>query len=361
MLFDSALRRELAGSFSATLVALLTVVVTITLIRVVGDASRSVFNPADVLVIMAFTVLADAPTILSLSMFIAVTAVVTRMYRDSEMVIWLGTGKSPLDLVLPVLRFAWPVLLAIVVLATIVLPWAFGRIEDLRDRFEKRGEIARFEPGKFQESPSGDQVFFIETDGRQQASGRNVFLLSQSGDTEMVAAAQSGRLEIIDDTKYLVLDNGQRLQRAVTGSALSLASFERMGIRLSGGDSSARNYNPTNALGTMTLLSSPSRNNQAELVWRAGMVLAAVNLLLLALAAAGANPRVGSSTNFGFALLAFVVYFNALILAKNAVETGQYTLTEVVLGLHGTVFLASVVWLMLRSGLRLQNLWGSVR
>jgi len=90
-------------------------------------------------------------------------------------------------------------------------------------------------------------------------------------------------------------------------------------------------------------------------------VLAAVNLLLLALAAAGANPRVGSSTNFGFALLAFVVYFNALILAKNAVETGQYSLTQALLGLHGTVFLASAVWLLLRSGLRLQSLWSSAR
>ena len=99
MLFDSSLRRELAGSFSATLVALVTIVVTITLIRVVGDASRSIFSPADVLVIMAFTVLSDAPTILSLSMFIAVTAVITRMYRDSEMVIWLGTGKNPVGLV----------------------------------------------------------------------------------------------------------------------------------------------------------------------------------------------------------------------------------------------------------------------
>ena len=139
MLFDSALRRELAGSFSATLVALLTVVVTITLIRVVGDASRSVFNPADVLVIMAFTVLADAPTILSLSMFIAVTAVVTRMYRDSEMVIWLGTGKSPLDLVRPVLRFAWPVLLAIVVLATIVFAFC-GTDDGIRNFFNRIGQ-----------------------------------------------------------------------------------------------------------------------------------------------------------------------------------------------------------------------------
>lgn len=348
MLFDSSLRRELAGSFSATLVALVTVVVTITLIRVVGDASRNIFSPADVLVIMAFTVLADAPTILSLSMFIAVTAVITRMYRDSEMVIWLGTGISPLGLLRPVLRFAWPVLLAIAVLASLVLPWAYGRIEDLRDRFEKRGEIARFEPGKFQESPGGDQVFFIETDGRKQASGRNVFLFSRKADMETIAAAQSGHVELIGDTRYLVLENGQRLQ--TSASALSLASFERMGIRLSGGDTSARGYTPTNALSTATLLTEPSTSNRAELVWRAGMLLAAFNLLLVALAAAGANPRVGDSANFGFALLAFVVYFNALILAKNAVENGSYSALQVMVGLHGSIFALSLLWLLARSG-----------
>lgn len=361
MLFDSSLRRELAGSFSATLVALVTIVVTITLIRVVGDASRSIFSPADVLVIMAFTVLSDAPTILSLSMFIAVTAVITRMYRDSEMVIWLGTGKNPIGLVKPVLLFAWPVLLTILVLATLVLPWSYGRIEDLRDKFEKRGEIARFEPGKFQESPNGDQVFFIETDGRKEASGKHVFLLSRSGDSEMVAAAKSGRLEEVDGTKYLVLDHGQRLQYANSNNALSLATFEKMGIRLSGGDTSARNYAPTNSLTTLYLLSDPTPRNQAELVWRGGLVVAAINLLLLAVAAAGANPRVGSSTNFGFALLAFVVYFNGLILAKNGVETGQYSALEVVTGLHGTVLVGCVTWLLLRSSTWLRPRWSIAR
>ena len=294
-------------------------------------------------------------------MFIAVTAVITRMYRDSEMVIWLGTGKNPIGLVKPVLLFAWPVLLTILVLATLVLPWSYGRIEDLRDKFEKRGEIARFEPGKFQESSNGDQVFFIETDGRKEASGKNVFLLSRSGDSEMVAAAKSGRLEEVDGTKYLVLDHGQRLQYANSNNALSLATFEKMGIRLSGGDTSARNYAPTNSLTTLYLLSDPTPRNQGELVWRGGLVVAAINLLLLAVAAAGANPRVGSSTNFGFALLAFVVYFNCLILAKNGVETGQYSALEVVAGLHGTVLVSCVAWLLLRSSTWLRPRWSIAR
>jgi lipopolysaccharide export system permease protein len=361
MLFDSSLRRELAGSFSATLVALITVVVTVTLIRVIGDASRNIFSPADVLVIMAFTVLSDAPTILSLSMFIAVTSVITRMYRESEMVIWLGTGISPVGLVKPVLLFAWPVLLTILVLATLVLPWSYGRIEDLRDKFEKRGELARFEPGKFQEFSNGNQVFFIETDGRKETSGRNVFLLNRSGDSEMIAASQSGHLEEVDGSKYMVLDHGQRLQHSSSNDALSLATFEKMGIRLNGGDKSARNYAPTNSLTTLHLLADPSPRNQGELVWRGGLVVAAINLLLLALAAAGANPRVGSSTNFGAALLAFVVYFNCLILAKNGVETGQYSPLEVVTGLHGTVFISCLAWLLLRSGNLRRPLWRGSR
>jgi len=361
MLFDSSLRRELAGSFSATLVALVTIVVTITLIRVVGDASRNVFSPADVLVIMAFTVLSDAPTILSLSMFIAVTAVITRMYRDSEMVIWLGTGKNPIGLIRPVFMFAWPILLTILVLATLVLPWSYGRIEDLRDKFEKRGEIARFEPGKFQESPNGDQVFFIESDGRKEASGRNVFMVSRSGDSEMVAAAKSWHLEQIDGTKYLVLDHGQRLQHANSNNALSLSTFEQMGIRVSGGDTSARNYAPTNSLTTLQLLADLNPRHLGELVWRGGMVIAAINLLLVALAAAGANPRVGSNANFGFALLAFVVYFNGLILAKNGVETSQYSVLEVMAGLHGTVFALSMAWLLLRSGTWQRPFWSGAR
>jgi lipopolysaccharide export system permease protein len=91
------------------------------------------------------------------------------------------------------------------------------------------------------------------------------------------------------------------------------------------------------------------------------MVVAAINLLLLALAAAGANPRVGSSTNFGFALLAFVVYFNCLILAKNGVETGQYTVLEVVTGLHGTVFVGCMAWLLLRSSTWRRPRWSSAR
>ena len=84
MLFHSSIRKELARSFGATIVVLITVVMTMTLIRTLGEAGRGVFNPSDVMIIMGYTVLSNMPPILSLCLFIAVLSVLTRMFEDAS-------------------------------------------------------------------------------------------------------------------------------------------------------------------------------------------------------------------------------------------------------------------------------------
>ena len=63
MLFDSSIRKELARSFGATLVVLITVVMTMMLIRTLGQASRGSVAPADVMLVMGFTVLGDRKSV----------------------------------------------------------------------------------------------------------------------------------------------------------------------------------------------------------------------------------------------------------------------------------------------------------
>ena len=117
MLFHSSIRQELTRTFGATLVVLVTVVMTMTLIRTLGEASRGTFNPADVMIIMGYLVLSDMPTILTLCLFIAVMMVLNRMFKDSEMVIWFGSGRGLTALIKPLFRFAWPILVVILTLA----------------------------------------------------------------------------------------------------------------------------------------------------------------------------------------------------------------------------------------------------
>src|SRR4029453_4604021 len=123
MLFDSTLRKELARGFGATLVVILTIVITMMLIRVLGQAANGVGAPTDWLLLMGYTGLTHLPTILALSLFVAIVVTLGRMYRDSEMAIWFSSGVSLQRFVRPVLRTSWPVLLVVGVLMAFVWPW----------------------------------------------------------------------------------------------------------------------------------------------------------------------------------------------------------------------------------------------
>lgn len=355
MLFHSSIRKELARSFGATLVVLVTVVMTMTLIRTVGDASRGTFAPTDVMIIMGYTVLSQMPIILALSLFFAVLTVLTRMYKDSEMVIWFGAGRGLSALIHPLFRFAWPILVVILMLAMLILPWAFGRIEDLRDRFEKRGDIARIEPGQFQESANGDRVFFIEKDAAEKQVGSNVFIATNDAGKQTVTAAKTGQLETIGPDRFLVLRTGQRLEKTADKPDLSISTFETLGTRVGADDPSARTYVPTNAIATMDLLAQPTPKHLAELSWRIGVTIAAFNFLLIGLAIAGANPRVGRTANLGVAFLAFVVYFNILEVGKSWIANNQISFAMFMLLLHGSAFLMGAGWLAKR-----HNNWSAI-
>ena len=348
MLFHSSIRQELNRSFGATLVVLVTVVMTMTLIRTLGEASRGTFNPSDVMIIMGYIVLSDMPTILSMALFIAVLSVLNRMFKDSEMVIWFGSGRGLGSLVRPLFRFAWPVLVTIFTLAFFILPWSFGRIEDLRDRYEKRGDVARIQPGQFQESANGDRVFFIEKDETDKQAGKNVFIATKEGGKESITSAQRGHIEVIGPDRFLILENGQRLEKSANGQDVSVSFFKTYGVRVGADDASARSYVPTNAKTSLQLLQAPTAANLAELSWRAGLTLAAFNFVLIGLAASGVNPRVGRAANLVLAFMIFVVYFNLLGLGQRWIEGGQVGFGSFLWALHGGALVLTLLWLTKR-------------
>jgi lipopolysaccharide export LptBFGC system permease protein LptF len=130
MLFDSTLRKELSRSFGGTLVVILTIVLTMMLIRVLGMAAGGEVSPQDVVLLLGYTALGHLPTMLSLSLFIAVVSTLTRLYRDSEMAVWFSSGLSLGRFVQPVLRFAAPGLVAICAPATSNAPTCLGWHQD---------------------------------------------------------------------------------------------------------------------------------------------------------------------------------------------------------------------------------------
>ena len=348
MLFHSSIRKELARSFGATLIVLVTVVMTMTLIRTLGQASRGSFNPSDVMMVMGYTVLAYMPTILTMSLFIAIVGTLSRMYRDSEMAIWFCAGKGLFGFLGPLLRFAWPVLVVVVGLAFFVLPWSNRQIEDMKDNYEKRGDIERIEPGRFQESARGNRVFFVEKDVSSDRIGSNVFIATKENGKETVTSARSGRVQTVGPDRFLTLSNGQRLESLIGKPDIKISEFSEYSTKIGASDAGAKDTIATNTRTTLHLLQNPSRANLAELSWRIGLALAAMNFVLLAIGSSSVNPRVGRSGNLVFSMFAFVIYFNLLNLGQNWIASGQVSFGMYLLVLHGGVFALGLLWLAQR-------------
>ena len=342
MLFDSSLRADLARSFGATLVVILTIVLTMFLIRTLGQAAVGRVSPQDVVLLLGYTALGHLPTMLALSLFVSVVATLGRMYRDSEMTIWFASGVGLSRFVRPVLRTSWPVLLVIGALALFVWPWVNQRANDLKDRFERRSDLSRVAPGQFQTSSDGKRVFFIDRDSEDGRTGRNVFILSTAPDSESVTSAKTGRIELDGDDRFLVLDRGQRNEENRSTGEKTLSRFESYRILVGERVLSRVDELPPRATPSVDLLRKPTPRNLGELTWRLGLLLGATNLLLRAIPLSAANPRRASNWNLLFALLTFVVYYNAINLSQAWVAAGRLEMGAALALFHGGAFLLAL-------------------
>jgi lipopolysaccharide export system permease protein len=348
MLFHSSIRRELGRSFAATFVVLITVIITILLIRTLGQASRGSVNPSDVMLVLGYTVLGHLPTILTLSLFIAIVSGLSRMYADSEMVIWMTAGRGLSGFLSPLLRFSWPILLAVAALALVVWPWSHTQIQELRERFEQRSDIDRVAPGQFQESGGGNRVFFIEKETTEGQPSKNVFVYTNEGGKESVTSARTGRIENQEAGRYVVLESGQRLETNKDKPGLTISEFSQYGAKISNAERMGSETTPVRARSSLTLLREPTASNMGELAWRLGLFVAAMNFVVIALAVSSVNPRAGRSGNLLLALFTFVVYYNLISIGKKWIDSGSVSFAAYMLTMHGSALALAVLWLAKR-------------
>jgi lipopolysaccharide export system permease protein len=335
MLFDSTLRKELARGFGATLVVILTIVITMMLIRVLGQAASGAVAPTDVVLLMGYTVLSHLPTILALSLFIAIVVTLGRMYRDSEMAIWFSSGVALTRFIAPVLRVSWPVLLVVALLVLAVWPWGNRASAELRERYEQRSDLSRVTPGVFQTSRDGRRVFFVDKGSDEAMNARGVFVLTNGDKDESLTSARSAHMENVGGDRFLVLDSGQRNQVERASGERSLANFDQYQVLIGEQQVQRASNRSPKTLRTAELMRNPTARNQGELIWRLGLLFGAVNLVLLAIGLAAINPRRANNWNLMFALLGFVIYYNLINLSQAWLASGRMGLAQAMALVHG--------------------------
>ena len=347
MLLDTSLRREMARNFGGSFTVLFSVVLTLMLIRILGQASEGQANPQDLFLLIGLASLSYLQFILGLALFIAVLMSFSRMHRDSEMVIWSGAGVAPLKFFGTTLRFSAPVILAIALLTLIAWPWANQQNAALRERFEQRSDLSRVAPGQFRQSASGQRVFFIGKGANAQGLARNIFIRDKGNGKETITLAQSAKLQNHDGSRYLMLDSGHRYTHTPGQADYQITGFSQMGIRLSAIAAprsaastlpeAARLANtPSREISTLTLAMSHIPAWLGELSWRLGVPISTVLLVFMAIPLSATNPRAGRALQLIMAILIYLTYLNFLNAAQGWIDQGKLSLGAALLILHGT-------------------------
>lgn len=316
MIFKRSLMHELAINMLVALTVLLGISMTTFVIKYLGQAASGVFASEAIAAFLGFKVINYLPVLLSLSLFIAIVTTLTRSYRDSEMVIWFSSGLSLAAWVRPVLQFALPILLGILLLSVALSPWALQQSAKYRNQMDNRDDLSTLSPGVFKESRHADRVFFVESFTKTGSQVNNVFVQSVQQQKLGVTVAQRGHQETTPEgDRYLVLENGSRYEGFEGSPDYKILQFTRYKILLK--PNPVKEVEQTSqSLPVHALVKEKSPANRAELHWRLSVPVSAVILMLIAIPLSFAAPRGGSSFNIMVALLLFMIYTNFLSIAQ---------------------------------------------
>ncbi|KQR89866.1 LPS export ABC transporter permease LptF [Burkholderia sp. Leaf177] len=359
MIFQRSLQRELAYTAGAVFMVLLTIMLTTMMIRIVGFAASGQVDPRDVVVLIGLTVIGYLAVMLIVTLFVSILFVLTRWYRDSEMVVWLASGVSQTALIKPVAVFSTPIIILIIFFAFIGWPWSNQQSKLIKARFQQRDEVSLLAPGQFRESQTSHRVFFIEKMSPDQGHVQNVFVTSTEGGKVNVVVSKNGHTEThANGDRFVVLENGRRYDGIPGQPNFRIMEFERYGVKIQ--SQQFVNTPSTTGMYTNELLADPSRTNLAEIAWRAGLPLIALNLMLLAIPLSYQNPRRSRTINLVMAVLIYLTYSNLLNVVQSWIEQGRVSFGVGLVGLHilVSVLVAFIFWMRIRNRplFRLSNL-----
>ena len=327
MIFRRALLREFGNLALAVFATLFAITLTTQLIRLLGQAAIGDVLSEGVVALLAFSALNYLPVLLSLTLFITVIMTLSRSYRESEMVIWFGSGLSLLAWVRPVLLFASPLVALVALLSLFLSPWAIGKAEEYRRQMDLRDQASRVAPGVFREAAGADRVFFVEEIAGDQTNVQNVFIAQmQQGRLGITVSRRGYRESAENGDRFVVLLDGRRYEGIPGDLDFKVMDFQRYAMKVETRETPAEQAS-TKAMSTFALLQARGNPGLAELVWRLGLPISAMILALLAIPLSFVNPRASRSVNLLFALLTYMVYANLLSIVQAWVSQGRLAFT----------------------------------
>lgn len=306
----------------------------------------------------------EAPYILSfllpLGLYLGILLVYGRLYADNEMSILQMYGFGNRRILRLTLFIAVIVAGIVLCLMLWINPFVSAKRQQLMASDETTVHLVQtLIPGRFQASPDGQHVMYVEKLSLDRQRAENVFLAqekkNESNGVEqtawmLVLASQGYQMKDPQSHgQFFVTEDGYRYEGIPGQNDYKIIQFKKYSVRIP--ENEARVTHEENETLPISQLwrdySMPKR--AAEFQWRFSLVILTIILAMLAVPLSAVQPRQGRYLTLIPAVLVYIVYIHLLYIARHWVTQAMVPISIGMWWVHGVMFLFVCVVILFSS------------
>lgn len=274
--------------------------------------------------------------LLPLGLYLGILLSYGRLYADQEMAVLQMCGFGNKKLFRLTFIIATFISLIVLFLMLWVNPWISAKRQKVMASDEATLHLIQtLLPGRFQVSPDGHHVMYVEKLSRDHKRAENVFLAQEKenlSDIEhsdwMLVLAKQGYQDKDEESKdqFFVTRGGYRYEGTPGQNDYKIIQFNKYAVRIPQNDVHIT-HQENETLSTSELwkdYANPKR--AAEFQWRFSVALSAIVLALLAVPLSAVRPRKGRYLALLPAVVLYIIYINLLFIARHWVDIGKVSI-----------------------------------
>jgi len=226
------------------------------------------------------------------------------------------------------------------------------------DRTDNASEFSFIKQGEFQEFKNGNIVFYaskVSAGGKgDDQNMEEIFIYTLSGSESVITLAKQAKTHTDTTTKnvYLRLKDGTRYHGFPGDDNKKILKFGLYDLQIIDGEvkQSVVSNIKTEGKNTVDLFHSNNLKETAELQWRLSQPISILLLSALGVLLGKASPRGGKNLGVLIGVVIFILYNNALLIAKSTLERGDSTPIIGLWWVHALMLLFIFIFYFYRHG-----------
>jgi lipopolysaccharide export system permease protein len=321
-IIDRYIAREIVTTWLAVIFVLLIVVTSVEVVQFLKWFLRGELTTGTVLPLFINSQLKVLVLLIPVSLFLGVLLSLSRLYMDSEMTAMMSGGIGPRQWFRSLLMVTIPVSLIVLLMMLYMRPWVALQRADINSEIRNVSIISTFAPGRFNRSPDGNAVIFMEEISKDGRLMENIFQrFVKDGNTHIDLAQTARSITHESGMDYMQFEAGQHYVGEPGESDYQIIEYAEYGVVVPAPKD--KNYPlRVQALSTTELWHSDKPEHKAELDWRISFPVATFIIVLMALPLSKTTPRSGRYSKLALGIVLYLIYSNLLGMGKAWIAKG---------------------------------------